>query len=420
MTEIPETDDKKVAIVGGGVHGTHTAARLLDETALGSDDILIFEPRKRLLGSFREKARACGMEVLRSSFTQHVGTEPYSLEEYAETNDREDELVPTVDYPPRPTVDLFLDHARDVIETYGLESVHREETVERIRDRDGPGLRIETSEGAVHARTCVLAVGHGGRYRYPDWATGLDAAKHVWDGFDAEDDSEHTAVVGGGITAAHLACELTETEEVTLLTRHSLEWEIPEADPHWINWFHIESELHGYPPGSKERYETAVDSRRSATIPPYFYPRIESRLADGRLRIGQVEVADAGHEDGRVVLTLEYGDRLVADRVVLATGFEPVFDHPFVERLRNDLGLESGYRDLPVLEDETLAWCYEGQGTAPVYVSGQLALGTVGPLAATVAGARTAAERTVPAVRERLTGTGSAPAERPARTDPVE
>lgn len=86
--------------------------------------------------------------------------------------------------------------------------------------------------------------------------------------------------------------------------------------------------------------------------------------------------------------------RLAADRVVLATGFEPVFDHPFVEQVVSELGLERGYRGMPVLDDETLPWRTEG-GEPKLYVSGAVALGTVRPYAPNLPGARRTAEHIV-------------------------
>ena len=58
----------RCAIVGGGVHGVHLAARLLDETSLDRREIVILDPNDRLLASFRRKAYACGMETLLSTY----------------------------------------------------------------------------------------------------------------------------------------------------------------------------------------------------------------------------------------------------------------------------------------------------------------------------------------------------------------
>lgn len=391
-----EPDAFDCVIVGGGIHGTFLANALRETTDIDTGDLALVDPNDCLLVSFREKAEACGMPALRSAYVQHLGTEPFGLREFAEERDRGDELVSTVDYPDRPSLELFLDHAEHVIDADDLGSLHRQATVETIRERpDGPGFRLETTDGLLDARTCVLAIGHGGRYRYPDWTNELHGVEHVWDGFDPDVDVEETIVVGGGTTAGRLACTLTETQSVTLLTRHALEWETAEAEPPWVTWRHIEKELHSHPPGSKARFDTATEARYSATMPPYLYHELDSRLDERTLALESGEVEVAHDNDDGVQLCLDHGTWLTADRIVLATGFEPVFGHPFVERVGNELALERGYRGMPVLDDETLAWRTEDCEPTQLYVTGRLALGTVGPYAANIPGARRAAERIV-------------------------
>ena len=397
-----ETD---CAIVGGGIHGTYLANRLRAETDfdLDPEQLLLIDPHEQLLASFREKARACGMEALRSTFVHHLGTEAFGLERFAERTRREDELIATVDYPPRPSLELFLDFADELLDQSGLESVHEQAQVTGITNPDATnGLRLETTGGPIDATHCVLAIGHGGRYAVPDWArdwTDSGRITHVWDGFDSEETADRTIVVGGGITAAQLACDLTATHSVTLLSRHPLEWEVSEAAPPWINWHHIEQELHAYPPGSRERFEIIDRERNTATIPPYFYQRFSDRIADGSLTLeqGTVEAVSTG-ETWPVRLSLEHGKRLSADRVVLATGFEPVGGHPFVEQLTTELECVRGPRGLPVLDDTTLRWTRETGEPLPLYVTGALALGAVGPYAPNIPGARRGADRIIPAI----------------------
>lgn len=402
-------------IVGGGIHGTYCCQRLLEETDLARDDLLIVDPHERLLESFRRKARACQMDELRSTFVHHVGTEPFSLESFAEGRGRTDELRPTPGYPRRPTLSLFLDYADYAIDRADLEALHRRAAVESIR-RSGNGaesLILETAAGSddptetsterIRTRTCVLAIGHGDRYRSPSWATGVDSVTHVWDGFDPERAAADTVVVGGGITAAQLATCLAERdrEPVTLCARRELEAATTEADPRWINWNHIDRHLHRYPPGSKERYETVLEARNDATIPPTLLERLEAAVDEGMLSIRYGDIRSAREVDGRVRLLLEDGGCLSADRGVLATGFTPVFEHPFVDRTADELELERGYRGTPVLDDETLAWRHESGDRSPLFVTGALAAGTVGPFAGNIAGARRAADRITRAFVER-------------------
>ncbi|MFO7834190.1 MAG: FAD/NAD(P)-binding protein, partial [Halohasta sp.] len=316
----PAASEFDCVIVGGGIHGTYCCQRLLEDTPLDRSAVAILDPNERLLDSFRTKARACGMDSLRSTFVHHIGTDPFGLESFAEARDRTEELRPTVDYPDRPSLDLFVDHADHVIESNGLDTLHVRVAVEAIHERADGGLRLTTDDGMIDARACVLAIGHGGRVRLPDWAEGVDRATHVWDGFDPDADSERTVVVGGGITAAQLACELREP--VTMLTRHPLQWELSEADPPWLNWRHIERKLHCHPPGSAARLAVVDEARYDATIPPHLYDEFRTRVDDQRLHIVQGEVETTASADGRLRLTLADGRRLTADRVVCATGFE--------------------------------------------------------------------------------------------------
>jgi len=397
MTTRHSHDPFSCVIVGGGVHGIYCCQRLLEDTPLTQSEIAIVDPHNRLLASFRRKARACGMEALRSTFVQHVGTEPFGLESFAEAHDREDELHATVDYPDRPSLELFLDHTDHVIDAKGLDALHIETTVDRIRKRDQGGFRLTTAEGRIDAHTCVLAIGHGDRYRIPDWAGGVDGVDHVWNGFDPDRQVDETIIVGGGITAAQLADSLGD-QRVTMVTRHPLRWEVSEADPPWLNWNHIERELHCHPPASNARLETIREARYAATIPPDLYDCLDSRVADGRLRILQGEVDSATNTDDHVRLNLDDGDRLAADRVVLATGFEPAYQHPFVDRVATTMDLARGYGGLPLLDDDTLAWQAADGQSRPLYVSGALAVGVVGPYSPNIPGARRAADRIAPAI----------------------
>lgn len=418
-------DRVRCAIVGGGVHGVYLANRLLETTALTPSQVAIFDPNDRLLASFRTLADACGMEALRSSYVHHVGTDPFSLESYAEATGREAELVATVDYPERPTRSLFLDHADHIIDRNGIDELHRQVAVTDVQygadcatDRDR-SLVLDTEQGRVEAETCILAVGWLGQYSVPEWATAVDGIEHVWETYDREDRSQQTIVVGGGITAGQLATSIAGrelagdadgVERVRLLSRSSIEWETTEAAPPWLNWDQIERELHQYPPGAKERYELVQRIRNDGTMPPYLYDRIDSCRSAGILTLVEGDVTQAAATDERVELSLDRGDHLIADRVVLATGFDRPFDAPFIDQIADSLSLARGTFGMPILSDETLAWQRTSDEPAPLYVTGALALCTVGPFAPNIVGARRSGDRILPAIETRLSNRSSSAA----------
>jgi cation diffusion facilitator CzcD-associated flavoprotein CzcO len=388
-------------IIGGGIHGTCLANYLLVEGECSHEDLCLVEPREQLLGSFERKARQCGMRTLRSTYVHHIDTEPFSLESFAEETGREGELVPTEHYPNRPTLELFLDHARGIIDRRGIGGCHLQSTVTTVtRTECGDRLEVQTDAGTLEARHVVLAIGLGSSQTVPTWGTSLpdDAPfAHVWDDeFDpttAAKFAGHTYVVGGGITAGQCACRLSEDTDVTLLSRHDLEIELTEADPYWINWQHTKREIHTLPPGSEARLDRSQTARNDATIPPYVERRLDDARNCGSLDIRRGEITSADATDDGLLVRFDDGTTANNAQVVLATGLDTVSAHPLVGSVAESLSLERGASGFPVLDDRTLAWRAPDGTRSAVYVSGALAEPSVGPFARNIVGARRVAER---------------------------
>ena len=394
MTARQVRDTVEWLVVGGGIHGAYITRELL-EAGVPQEDIVVVDSHGELLASFRQKARACGMETLRSNYVQHIGPNPFGLQRFAEARNREEELASTRNSQPRPTVALFLDYADHVIERFELDRVVCERTVTGI-ERDG-SLVVDTTAGTIRAERVVLAIGHGGRYRRPPWGRNVPRVEHVWDNTahptGTVNEGETVWVIGGGITAGQVATTIADcVERVTICTRHPLRKALREADPRWLNWNYIEDQLHSLPAGSSARLDRLKRARNDGTMPPYLLRELES-LSNITVRQDSIDTV-IRERDGLLVAPRQSRCENV-DRVVLATGFEPIFEHPFVRSVVNSLSLACGHRNVPVLDDETLAWRTETGECSPVLVTGALAAGTVGPFAGNIPGARRASERIV-------------------------
>ena len=383
-------------VIGGGIHGTYVARELL-EAGVPAESLAIVDSYGTLCESFRQKARTCGMETLRSNYVQHVGPSPFGLEQFASARDRENELVPTRNSQPRPTLDLFLDYTEHVIDRFDIGDAVREATVTGL-DREDGRIAVETTTDLLRAQRVVLAVGPGERFRRPEWAGNRDRIEHVWDEYalptDRIESGERVWVVGGGTTAGQFATAIADhAQSVDLCTRRPLEVALREADPVWLNWKRISQEIHTLPPGSRARYERIREARNDGTVPPYLERELD---AARNVTVRHDNIRTVADTDDGLLVSCRSGQCMRVDRIFLATGFEPVFDHPFVGALAASLSLARGHRGMPMLDDQTLRWETTAGKESAVAVTGKLAEGSVGPFAGNLPGARRAAERIVP------------------------
>ncbi|XVH32677.1 FAD/NAD(P)-binding protein [Haloferacaceae archaeon DSL9] len=389
----PPTD---LVIVGGGVHGAHIAVALLDAGVVDRSGLRIVEPRGRLLSGFEEKCRQCGMRELRSPFVHHIGTDPFSLRDFAQARDRTDEIRPSAVGGDRPSLELFFDHARWAIDRHDLTECVVPARATTVRRRSG-GLVVETTDGPLRSDFCVLAVGYGGQRNRPTWAAALpdDApATHVWaDDFDVDavPEGESVGVVGGGITAAQLATTLAQPDrDVALFARRPFRVESLEADSAWMHFGGIEAELHDLPPGSDARRDRVREARNDGTVPPHVFRRLRRALSRGDLTLRSTEITGAVYADGPVVVECDDGTAWCLDRLVFATGFGDPYAAPLLCEVRRSLGLATGDGRMPILDDRSLVWRRRDGTPSRIALSGVAAESVLGPFARNVIGARRA------------------------------
>lgn len=411
-------EDAVVSIVGGGVHGTHLAVRLLESGLVTHDQLRIVDPNG-LLGNFRRQCEQCGLRELRSPFVHTIDTDPFSLGAYARSNGRTDELRSSGFGGDRPVASLFFDHTETVCATYDLDSLLIEERVTGLDERS-TGVHLETTAGSFDTDWCLLAVGYGGSRTLPEWADALphDApATHVWNPeFDPAEIGPRASVgiVGGGITAAQLATALARPgREVTMFARTPISVESLEAKSEWMHFSSAVEQLQALPPASEARAQVVDDARNDGTVPPHVFQPL--RRAIGREAVGlqQTTVEECTSAGGIIVVTCENGRARCLDRLAFATGFGSPYDAGLFGKLRTMSSLAVGYRGAPVLDDDTLRWRRADGSLSRVFVSGAAARQVLGPFAPNIIGAREAGALVVDEL-ERAVAAGASVSPRPA------
>jgi cation diffusion facilitator CzcD-associated flavoprotein CzcO len=247
----------------------------------------------------------------------------------------------------------------------------------------------------------VLAIGLGEQPCWPPWAQAgrLSGARvdHVFDpGFTraAVLPSERVAVVGGGISAAQLALSLAERApgKVVLVSRHGARVHQFDSDPGWLGPKQMQAFERTADHGARRAMIAAA--RHRGSMPPEIAARLAKSIATGALVRREFEV-EALHPraDGAAALAVRDGDEIVADRIVLATGFEPARPGgAWLTAAIEDLGLPCAACGYPIV-GPSLAWRRD------LFVTGPLAELELGPTARNIAGARRAGERIACAAR---------------------
>ncbi len=389
--------DFKYAIIGGGLQGTHIANKLLSDTNLEHNDVAVFDPQG--YGKvFDNRTSYCNTETLRSPTVHHVGEDPFDLESYAKSEGRASELVSEKNNPSRPTTSLFMDHLDYIVDSKNLDECLVHEYVENIKMRKQPIL--ETEKRSYKAENVLLSIGLG-EINYPNFAEELpDEAniEHVFEpDFEPENVTDYSGeaiVVGGSITAGQISDYLSRNneEKVTMLTRSPIHLESVEADPTWMNTRKIGRQLYDLEP--EERHRKIQEERYDGSMPSYVWEDVEDCLKNNDLDIIHDEVDSVKHDNKSVTLETKKGRSFEEAYVVLATGFQSIYNHPFVRKTAENLELDSTENlNIPIINDENLRWKKKDGQDSEVQIAGKLAETSLGPFAGNITGARDAANR---------------------------
>ena len=370
-----------------------------------------------------------------------------------------------------PSAPLFTDFCQHVVATYDLDHVLNHGKVVDIRpifhakeeraneDKGGRVSHYEvdyqvltrSSEDdddeaivTVETESVVLAIGLTNRFSIPSCVASLEESEYprerVRHAYDVHFPpsmcrnpgekktkaggsllsfvrGSHILVVGGGLTAAHIAnlALARGVDHVTIVTRSYILTRQFDVPIDWVGTFKAANMARLLSMNYEERLDEIHEVRAGGSIPPVYVEAMKAACKEGKLTLvenAQVDSLAYDPETDRFSADLgsyldstpSYGpDGPVVEgihSVVLATGaIEHLETEPLVRSLwaeRERLGLET-VEGIPVLTP-ALEW---GENTN-IFVAGGYATLELGPWSHNLSGARSSAKRIAPRIRSIL------------------
>ena len=388
----------KWVIVGGGLHGVHLAIRLIIKAGVAREKIQIIDPADTLLEQWSQRSAATGMKFLRSPSVHHLAPDPFSLVEYSGIKKRRERYSKRLFAPPfdRPSLRLFNEHCKALIEKYGLNECHVKERAVQITP-DEEVVIVRTNGGMqIRAERLILALGVGENSVLPSWVPpNTQRVERLFDFQSTKqmrEAQERLAIIGGGISAVQAALKAVhEGHKVTLVTRHQLRKHQFDSDPGWLGPKHMRGFARER---SMARRRSVIRSaRHRGSIPPELFADFHRAMRAGQVELYISEVENLIDEGTSLRLRLKGGACLSVERVILATGLEA--QRPggeLIERLVSAEPLPCAGCGFPIV-DRHLRW------HPRIFVAGALAELELGPSARNISGARRAGERIIAFVR---------------------
>ena len=410
--------------------GDDVARRVLDR-------VRVVDGSGAWLGTWDAQFAALEIPHLRSTYDQHpCPYDSFALQQFVVKNGRERDVVDLdasvrttqesggddgcdCDAPKGkgcgfkgnfrlPSTKLFRDFVDHLIDQYPrVRGCVTEGVVDRVDRLDGNLVRVRLATGeTLVARRVVLAVGPAAAPRLPDWAApGLGA--HAWDvvaaaarGEPVVEAGDRVAVVGGGLTSAHLCfvAERRGAKPTLLARRRTLRVSQYDLDLAWLGWRTRPGKIARFlskRAAPEDRLAMLRAARRGGSVSPEARRGLDR---GGTAVVADVDVVYGEVDGGARYLDTAEGDRLGPfDKVWYATGGAPgVAASPLFSGLLADrpVAVVGGY---PVLH-ASLRW----DADTPVYVVGAAAALALGPDALNLAGTRMSSCRAASVFRDSL------------------
>lgn len=394
-----------ITIIGGGIHGVSIALQLLREKPIAAKHFVIVDRYPQPLTTWRQKTESQGMTFLRSPAVHHTTPDPLDIVDYAERNNRTDELAPPYS---QPSTSLFWDFCNAALAELTKHPIYYQFDVAKLRWDEGTGrypFRIISANNEGFRSSCViLAIGADDcPYIPPEYTKWLrqfpdsicHSSKFSVNCKELSKEKNKILIVGSGLTAGTLARSVSERgHQVILIARKQFKTEQFDFPPIWLgpkalSEFSNETDF-------QRRYQIIQENRGEGSLTPdvmdFLKKAINVKLYPETYIRNITSMNENCHEHGLQVETT-IGLITNVNRLILATGYRfNLSRYGFLSELINQhpTPLICG---LPQLDSNLQFHPIEN-----LYGSGTVTQLQIGPAAGNIAGASLAYER----LREKL------------------
>ena len=382
------------------MHGTYLSNFLITRGYSTRDRLAVLDRFSEPLSVWRKQTESTGMRYLRSPAEHNLDVGTGSLYQYAHAM-RAGKSSFERQFR-RPDLQLFNRHCDHVMLKRDLHSVRLQGSARAIVGKENGVIEVDTENGALRAKNIILSLGNSENLRIPDWvpveALSTGRISHVLS-MDYQDvelkpepkDGSRFAVIGGGITAAQKALDLSARfpGRVDLIHGSQLDCRELDFDPCWLKQACSSKlrKLNDY----RRRRSVLKSVRHDGSMPAWIMKDLKRAVENGQLSLLNDTVMLATTEADRLELILRDAGSREYGLVALATGFD---DLPpggiLLESLQENFALNLAPCGFPI-PDRYL------QIAENVFVTGSLAELEIGPASRNIYGARLAAEKIITA-----------------------
>ena len=373
--------DVHILVVGAGPAALSACVALARQQPelCRSDALRVIDPAGGWLATWHHQMASQRIAHLRSPVVHHPHPEPFAML-------RRIDRVRDIRRPDGldlPTVGAFARFCADLVDRHDLGGVVDRGQV--VHARLAQHATLQLADGRTILADHVVVATNPRRPVVPAWVAGLPAgAVHHGGRLRGRDlEGRRVLVVGGGLSAAHLALgAAADGARVVLVARRAPTVRRMDVDPRWLG----HSRMGPFAAlDARDRAAAVRRARGGGSMPAWSFRAL--RRAEGVDLWAPDDVVEAVAGTGQVSVLTAEGRTTSVDEVWLGTGGEvdPTRDPVLAAACRtHPVPVHEG---LPDLEPD-LRW-----GTAPVWVAGAAAALRLGPVAGNLYGHRHAGRR---------------------------